>query len=200
MARQHTFMLPCLATYLQKGSMADSFPKLKGVDAPIFFKLESHASLTSVCLRNAQLSHRGSIRKAHDAITWVSKLLLLQSNGVTDPSAVIKQYNNNASSGGQIGGAKRVAILALLHTPKPALEILMYTQSTLATESPWHDDTWANKKIMPGWVWKSSVPGWNKRLTVTNDSFTLMVQWQSNVQKTRLPQLRRKYDKAAMEE
>eukprot|EP00973_Karenia_brevis_P073220 10171849-Karenia_brevis.AAC.1 len=128
MARFHTFLLPSLACYLQKLSVSDCFPQLFRTGVQIHFKLEPHSSLTSVALRNAQLSHRGSIRKSHCAITWIGKLLLLQANGVSDPSSVIKQYNAMASSGGQLTGNKRVAILALLHAPKAALEILMHTQ------------------------------------------------------------------------
>eukprot|EP00973_Karenia_brevis_P051758 7190397-Karenia_brevis.AAC.1 len=76
----------------------------------------------------------------------------------------------------------------------------MHTQSILGEQSPWSDEAWSNKKIMPGYVWRSSVAGWNRRLTITAESFTLMAHWQAHVQRTRLPQLRRKIDKPAMEE
>ena len=41
---------------------------------------------------------------------------------------------------------------------------------------------------------------WSRRLTITEASFLLMVKWQSNMQKKKLPQMRRKADRAAMEE
>eukprot|EP00973_Karenia_brevis_P086017 11930237-Karenia_brevis.AAC.1 len=72
----------------------------------------------------------------------------------------------------------------------------MHTQSVLSDQSPWTDEAFANKKVMPGHVWRTG--GWS--LTVTKESFTLMVQWQAATHIARLPQLRRKIDKTSLEE
>lgn len=157
-ARQSTFLFGCLAVYQTRQKMVDIFPKLCQTASKVYFHLENHTTLTSVALRNAQLSHRGSIRKAHCVITWVSKLLLLQANGVSDAASVIKQYNTGASSAGQLQGNKRVGILALLALPQTALEILVHTASALGEHSPWSEEAWANKKIMPGFTCQAVSP------------------------------------------
>jgi hypothetical protein len=127
--------------------------------------------------------------------------LLLGHYGVKDPANIIKQYNAKASAGGMIQGGKRVAILALLNAPRKALAVLAHTVSSLGDTAPWLEEAWGNKKIMPGGGVKvhGSVV-WTKRLVVTPESFTLMVSWQSNQQSKKLVQLRRKFDKSAMED
>ena len=77
LGRQSTFLFACLAAWNQKQPMSDVFPQLWSTGQKISFVLETHADLTSVALRNAQLSHRGSIRRAHCTITWLGKMLLL---------------------------------------------------------------------------------------------------------------------------
>lgn len=67
----------------------------------------------SVALENAKLSARGSIRRAHDVVTWLGKLVMLKSTGL-DPAAVLKRWNDMATRESQVTGNKRVCCLALL--------------------------------------------------------------------------------------
>ena len=81
LARFATFLLPLCVVWLhakkdserdQAGvNLIDMFPKLVGTGCMIATKFEKPSTLTSIALRNAQLSHRGSLRKAHCAIQWV---------------------------------------------------------------------------------------------------------------------------------
>ena len=202
-ARFSVLLAPLVWLWKQKNGMkvVDVFPLVYQTARRIRVVIESHATLTSIALRNATLSQRGSIRKAHDAITWVGKLLLLKGNG-QDPSQIMKTYNSQASSSAQISGGKRVAVLALMSVDAKSLQIVLDCVSTLGFEqSPWPDDAWANKKIMPGHQPRLlSNEIWSKRLAITEESFALMVQWQRNSQMLKLPQLRRKVDKNSMEE
>ena len=174
-------------------------PKLYATARAIYTTIEQHSTLTSVALRNATLSHRGSIRQAHDAITWVGKLMLLQEKG-SDASAIIKQYNSQASANAQLSGGKRTAVLAMLGVQREATDVVLACVGKLGDASPWTDDAWSNKKIMPGHAPRLSSPTWSRRCAVTTESFLLMLKWQSKSQEKKLPQLRRKLDKVAMEE
>ena len=202
-ARFCVLLAPLVWLWKQKNGMkvVDVFPLLYQTARRIRVVIESHATLTSIALRNATLSQRGSIRKAHDAVTWVGKLLLLKGNG-QDPSQVLKTYNNQASSSAQINGGKRVSVLALMSVDDKSLQIILDCVSKLGFEqSPWPDDAWANKKIMPGYQPRLvSNEIWSKRLAITEESFLLMVHWQRNSHMLKLPQLRRKLDKTSMEE
>ncbi len=106
----------------------------------------------SIALANAQLSARGSIRRAHDVITWVGKLLMLKQQSGLDPAAVLKTYNDTATSQAAIVGNKRLCCLALLdRAPPQALELLVEHVSQVGTEgSCFPEDAFANKKLLPG--------------------------------------------------
>ena len=181
----------------------DVFPVLFNSARCIKVCVEESTNVLTVALRNATLSQRGSIRKAHDAITWVGKLTALKQSG-QDPSNVLKSYNAMASQTGQILGGKRVSVLALMAVGKDALTVILDCVSQLGSDSsPWTDDAWSNKKVMPGYTPRfngSFNEAWSKRLIVSDESFLLMVQMQSNMQRVKLPQTRRKLDKSAMEE
>lgn len=202
MARFAVLMAPLVwlwkLTPAQK--VIDVFPLLFQTARVIRVVIESHSTVTAVALRNAQLSQRGSIRKAHDSITWVAKLNMLRDKS-QDPSNVIKTYNLSASSNAQLNGMKRVAVLALMSVSKEALDVILDCVSLLGFDHcPWIDEAWSFKKAMPGFMPRLSTELWSRRLTITEASFLLMVKWQSNMQKKKLPQMRRKADRAAMEE
>ena len=91
--------------------------------------------------------------------------------------------------------------MALLKAPIEALTVLVHTVSSQGDLSPWNDDSWGNKKIMPGGGPNvQSAPAFTQRVKVTPESFLLMVTWQANQHAKKLPQLRRKLEKGAMEE
>ena len=91
--------------------------------------------------------------------------------------------------------------MALLKAPIESLTVLVNTVSSLGDLSPWTDDIWGNKRIMPGGGPNvQSAPQFTQRLKVTTESFHLMITWQANQQGKKLPQLRRKLEKGAMEE
>ena len=57
------------------------------------------------------------------------------------------------------------------------------------------------QQILPGYVWRGQGPAvWSQYLTVTEESFGLMIEWQSIDAKRKPPQLRRKFDRAQIEE
>ena len=147
-------------------------------------------------------AHRGSIRRAHCALTWVGTLLTLQTEfNSQDASQTIKQYNTMASAGAQLQGNKRVSILALLQVDPATICCMMDALSTLTSDgTPWTDEAWSNKKVMPGHVARSADPAWSARLTITTESFGLMVRWQAAEWSRKLPMMRRKLDKHHLEE
>ena len=118
-----------------------------------------------------------------------------------DPQTVVKAYNAKASSGGQLSGQKRISVLALMKAPREAVKTVVNTVSVLGSiMSPWTDEFWAEKSMMPNFTPRKYGEVWNKRLATTAESFTCMVQWQSHEAIKKLPQLRRKLDKLSIEE
>ena len=59
-------------------------------------RVEVHADVVCVAIANATISARGSIRLAHDVITWAGKLDKLADQGVV-VETVITMYNAQAS-------------------------------------------------------------------------------------------------------
>lgn len=80
LARSGVFLFPLACVFWQQKAVqpglkvADVFPKLLGTGSKIHFRLFKFTTLSAVALKNAQLSQRGSLRKAHCVIVWVSSL------------------------------------------------------------------------------------------------------------------------------
>ena len=79
LARICTFLLPIACVWLESKTqpslkLEDFFPKLVGTGCKIMVRFERHTTRTELAIRNAQLSQRGALRKAHDAVTWVGTL------------------------------------------------------------------------------------------------------------------------------
>ena len=75
-ARLSTFLFQCSMVWYKSQDnpelkLKNIFPKLADTGARIYFTLEHHTSMSEIALRNAVLSQRGSIRKAHCAVGWV---------------------------------------------------------------------------------------------------------------------------------
>ena len=131
---RHSTLLACLLFLHQRGlSVQRILPHVFHTARAVLTVIEQHQNLTSVALRNAQLSARGSIRRAHCAVTWAGKLLILQQHG-QDAASVVKQYNEIASSGAQLTGQRRVSVLQLLKAPLEALNVVLECVSTLGAD------------------------------------------------------------------
>ena len=169
---------------------------------------ESHASMSSVALRTAQLSHRGSLRKALCALGWVGLLIKLQEQGSLtatgeghDAATLINQYNNMTSAQAQIQGSKRVSILNLLTAPRKAVKRMLDCISRVSADgSPWSEDVWSKKTLLSGHKFRHANPLWTRLLSVTDESFYLMVEWQAKTCERKSPHARRRIDKSSMEE
>ena len=115
---------------------------------------ENHSTLTSIALRNSQLSHRGSIRQHTCALGWVGMIYKLVDCGALrstdDGSALLKQYNAMASTSGIIQGNQRSSILNLLSAPRDAVSVMLDALSRLSAKGiPWHDDAFSKKTSCP---------------------------------------------------
>ena len=80
--------------------------------------VENHTDLASVAIANfnANFAARGSIRQAHDVLTWVMKLRLLETSGANDPKVILDRFNAQASRRAQLVGQKRTSALNLLQS------------------------------------------------------------------------------------
>ena len=125
--------------------------------------------LAAVAIANAHHSNRGSIRQPHDIVTWTMKLMLLEkaSGGNYVPSQILEKFNVEATSKGKVTGNKRVAALALLN-PKchKGLELMVQLLGQVGLKSVWwSEDSFCNKKLLPGHTPRLARSEWNSILT-----------------------------------
>lgn len=116
MARHCVALCGALYSFHMRVDIDRYFPELARAAREVWATVENHATMLSVALRSATLSHRGSLGKAHCVIVWVCKLGKLKTEWhLEDASLVIRSYNSQASSVGQLLGQRRTSVLALLN-------------------------------------------------------------------------------------
>ena len=199
MARASTLL--CLLDLIIDRDAADKFPNLFASAAVIHATFEVHVDLASVAIANANVSARGSIRQAHDVITWTSKLLLLVKQGV-NAKEVLARFNCQATKQACVTGARMIAVTTLLQPPcHEGLEVML---ALLAEVGPnqvfWDEHAFSNKRIAPGYVPRAGNKTWQDVLKVTGQSFTLMVQMLAGQCRDKPPNLRLKLNKNSLEE
>ena len=154
-------------------------PELARSFSCIIAKLGSLAdSEEAIAFENAKLSVRGSIRKAHDVVTWLGVFSLMKKKQhAFDASALVNKWNKDASKQSQIVGTKKVALLNLLTLEDEAVDFLIGVVSTHGDTHCFQEDAFANKKIMPGnGPLIRSSPLWTSRLKVSPASFMGMLK------------------------
>lgn len=163
---------------------------------------QPHTDLTSVAIANAHHSNRGAIRQQHDLITWVCKLKRLQSAAHVEPKWVLDKFNSTATSKGRVAGTRRQSALNLMTQAchSSVSEMLKFV-STYGVESVWwHEDTFTNRKLLPGFQSRSNKPLWNDILLVTEDSMHFMVMALNTQQALKIHRMRRQWEKNRIEE
>ena len=155
--------------------------------------------LTSICFQNAQSSARGNIRRAHDVATWLAKLSMLQSRGLKADS-ILKQWNEVATKESQIGGQKRVALLALLAAPTEVAQLLVRHSSEFGSQSAFSEECFAQKQLQIGYTARGLNKAWSGRLVMTPASLILMCQFVDEGHRRQLSELRGKLSKDTMQE
>ena len=154
----------------------------------------------SIALENAKLSARGDIRKAHDTTTWLSKLSLLKQKGLSPPE-VIKRWNDSATKESSLLGSKRTALLQLLDLPDSSIQLLLDHSSHFGPEgTAFANETFANKRLSPGYVPRGLEKSWAKRLTVTHEGWRLFVRYVHESHMRKPAGMRKRWDKEMLEE
>ena len=156
----------------------------------------------AIAFSNATLSQRGSIRRAHDTVTWLGTLhLLRQHNPNLDGTTIVNKWNSQCTRAAQLVGSKKSSLLNLLACRVDEILLLLSFVSRVGTDGKcFAEDCFANKRIMPGFAPRSYSPTWNGRLRVTPESFHTMLQ-ALIIRFERKPKaLRRLYDKAQIED
>ena len=142
-----TALAALLYIYQTGLKVKDALPKLWATCSTIAVIFENNSTLTSIALRNSQLSHRGSIRERTCALGWVGMIYKLVDCGALrstdDGSALLKQYNAIASTSGIVQGAQRQSILNLLNVPHDAVAVMIVGSEHgtvfCGIVSAWHD-------------------------------------------------------------
>lgn len=153
----------------------------------------------SIAFANAKLSARGAIRRAHCVLTWLGVLQRLKDKGLT-ASEVVKRWNSTATKEGQLAGAKRQCLLQLLGLPPSSMSILLAHLSEFGGGTAFHDDTFSQKRLLPGGTTRGCSKEWQQRLTVSESGFNLMLRYIDSQHRRKLPGTRCKYGKGALEE
>ena len=95
-----------------------------------------------------------------------------------------------------------MACLLLLETAgESSLNLLLSHISVVGPDgSCFQEESFSNKRILPGWQPRGVSPKWARRLRATEPSFHLMLRFLVAANSKKLPVLRRKFDKSVMEE
>ena len=177
MARACT-LLTLLDLICDSGS-APHFAPLLASATVVSARVEVHADVVSVAIANASISARGSIRLAHDVITWAGKLVKLADQGVVAETA-IPVNNAQASQATAVRGARKTALTHLLRPEcRSALKTLVELVGLVGPSQVfWEEHCWANKRIMPGYrnQYHAGSKVWQGTLRVTPKSLMLFVR------------------------
>jgi len=134
------------------------------------------ADRVDAALLNAKLSQRGSIRKAHNVITWAGVLRQLKKNGVDDPTMVVRKWNDMAGmqKDNKIQGAKRSALLNLMALEPKTLDKFMGIVSEFTWEAcPFTEDFLASPKLKLGVTIRCTNKEWAARFRIADEALLL---------------------------
>ena len=176
-------------------------PKLFISSQCIFCHHLPQADVASWILTNARFSARGSIRRAWNVIQWMSSLCGLKSQGM-NALQIIKRWNSTASKQSQLVGSKKQAVCGLLDSaPAAIVDLMLKNVSKEGFEnSAWLEDALASRKILPGYSTRCSSKIWGQRLQVTGESMLSMVQHVSHTHASKPLRIRKKLDRADLED
>ena len=202
MARCSSLLLLLAIIMEENVDLSEMFPDLFHSIQMIHVLFESHADLASVAIANAHASNRGAIRATHDIMTWVCKLRKLEAGGSYQPSEVLERFNAKATGKASVSGNKRTAALNLLQSPcKTGVTNMLDLLSKVGSKRVWwNEDSFCNKKLMPGFAPRTTKPDWQNVLNVTEMSFNAWVDSLNQQQLNKSPAARRPLDKSRLEE
>ena len=187
-----------------KVDMLASFPHLYQSVQVLHAIFETHADVASVAIANAHHSNRGSIRAPHDVLTWVCKLWRLEKlegAGYT-ASPILERFNQGATNKAGVTGNRRTSALHLLQPAcRAGVEMMENLLGTVGLQGVWWcEDTFCNKKLLPGHTMRGGRTIWNSILTVTESSFNTWVESLCRQQMNKKSKNRKSLDKTRLEE
>ena len=142
-------------------------------------RVRSHSvapDLMAVAFRNATLAHRGSIRKAHDVLSWIQKLEKVSTATGWSEDEVLTKWNQQCPADARVIGAKKMCCLNILKSVnKEGRQLLMAHASKHGENTAFHDDAFSSKKILAGYKPRIASVKWARLLTVTHESFMIMM-------------------------
>ena len=89
----------------------------------------------------------------------------------------------------------------MLALKQPCIQLLLDHVSEFGPEgSAFTDAAFANKRLIPGFGPRTGEKPWQKRLTITSEGFELFLRYVHQAHARKVPQIRSKFDKSALEE
>eukprot|EP00435_Cladocopium_sp_Y103_P021105 s571_g5.t1 len=187
-----------------KVDMLASFPHLYQSVQVLHAIFETHADVASVAIANAHHSNRGSIRAPHDVLTWVCKLWRLEKldGAGYSASSILERFNQGATAKAGVTGNRRMSALALLQPAcRAGVEMMENLLGSVGIEAVWWcEDTFCNKKLLPGHSTRAGKTIWNSILAVTEESFNTWVESLCRQQMSKKAKNRKSLDKTRLEE
>lgn len=129
------------------------YPKLWESVLVIHVHTVKPTDIVASALLNAKIAQRGSLRAANNMVVWAGVLTHLRSQGVTEPSTVIRRWN--ATSGltqdAQLVGQKRTGVLNILNLDSKHLQIILVMVAGLGwLHCPFTEDVLASGRFRVG--------------------------------------------------
>eukprot|EP00959_Pyramimonas_sp_CCMP1952_P088361 1848453-Pyramimonas_sp.AAC.1 len=168
----------------------------------ITIRIQATTDRLDLAIQNAKLAQRGRIRRANNVVTWAGIVLDLKGHGMTDPSTLVRAWNEKtANKDSHINGQKRTALLALLSLHPEALDILFAIVAEHGWEHcPFTEDFLASPKFKKDWYFRGASKAWQYRTKVT-PAAQLMLMENLQTHYRCMPQnARKKMSRADLEE
>jgi hypothetical protein len=132
--------------------------------------------IIQIAFQNARIAHRGSIRNGHDALAWLEKLEKVGAASGETPDALLKKWNQECPAEAKIVGNKQMCIMNILKVNVECRTLLVNHASKFGSNSAFNDSTFTSKKIWPGYKPRLDKQRWVRWLSVSNESFHLMLR------------------------
>ena len=116
-------------------------PKLLESLKKVYTWFTPYGDKKSQIFANFKLSSRGALRRPPNVFTWVHSLEQLVHTD-SDINNVVRAWNEQASSGSSVVGAKAVALRLILSMPKDVRTAIMLYVGKVSWElAPWSEDS-----------------------------------------------------------
>ena len=182
-------------------SMQQSLPKLYESSRTIWCYRFHFENKRAELFSNFATSARGAIRKLPNTLQWAASLKKLSITEEAAAANIIKAWNANVPRPSQLTGAKSMGVRNVLCLPVPIYNTLRWHVSQHGWDGcVLSDDALQSKKILPGFIFRSTSKEWTSRGKINNASALWCFQHIINEYDHKPKNMRRKCERSKLEE